>query len=126
VFFFFFLLAGRRSCGRVAGVARMVGARGRAGQERIRHTGGSELRGRRGLGHQLHRGVRVAIRTGRRQAWQQPDTALGRRRCGKCTLIIHTHHTLNGSDSGRVFFVFFSSSFRSSSSSSSFLSSRLV
>lgn len=82
------LRAGRRSRGRVAGMARVVRAGGRAGQERVRHTGGPELRGRRGLGHQLHRGVRVAIRAGRRQARQQLDTALGRRRSGKCILII--------------------------------------
>lgn len=76
-------------------MARVVRACGRAGQERVCHTGGPELRGRCGLGHQLHRGVRVAVRAGRRQAWQQPDTALGRRRCGECILIVvlrnHVH-----------------------------------
>lgn len=79
---------GRRSCCRVARVARVVRASGSAGQECVRHTRGPELRGRRGLGHQLHRGLRVTIRAGRRQAWQQPDTALGWRRGGKCILII--------------------------------------
>lgn len=83
---FGFPVTDRRPCGSVARVARVVRARGRAGQERVRHTGRPELRGRRGLGHQLHRGLRVAVRAGRCQARQQPDPALGRRRCGEYTL----------------------------------------
>jgi len=78
------LSAGRRSRRGVARVARVVRARVRAGQERVCHTGWPELCGRRGLGHQLHRCLRVAVRAGRRQARQQPDTSLGRWRGGKC------------------------------------------
>lgn len=83
-FCFVFLPSGRRSRRGFARVARVVRARGRARQERVRHTGRPELRGRRGLGHQLHRGVRVAVRAGRRKAWLQPDIAVGRRRSGEC------------------------------------------
>jgi len=78
------LSAGRRSRHSVARVPRVVRARIRAGQERVCDTGWLELCGRRGLGHQLHRCLRVAVRAGRRQARQQPNPALGRWRGGKC------------------------------------------
>lgn len=87
-------VSGRRSRGGSARVARLVRAGVRAGQERVRHTGRIELRGRRGLGHQLHRGVRVAVRAGCRQARQQSDTALGRRWRGKCILIVYDRRPL--------------------------------
>lgn len=94
---------GRRSRGSVARMARVVRARVRARQERVRHTGRSELRGRRGLGHQLHRGVRAAIRAGRRQTRQQPDPALSRRRGGKYIqnqIYIFVRNTVASTDLG--------------------------
>lgn len=80
----YILSAGRRSCSGSARVARVVRTRIRAGQERVCHTGWPELCGRCGLGHQLHRCLRAAVRAGRRQARQQPYTALGWWRGGKC------------------------------------------
>jgi len=56
-------------------MARVVRACIRAGQERVCYTGWPELCGRCGLGHQLHRCLRVAVRAGRRQARQQPNPA---------------------------------------------------
>lgn len=84
----FVFVSGRRSRCSVARVARVVRARVCSSQECVRHTGGSELCGCRGLGHQLYRGLRVAIRARFRQAWQQLNIALGWRRGGKCILIL--------------------------------------